>query len=535
MHAQTVASEPVPSSGAPAGDWPQLAAIGLIAGVLVLLAFASGGYFPAATAAGGAASFVGLGLLLLVRPPRGGLPARALVALGALAGLAAWSAISAGWSPVPDTPLLDMQRTMLYLALFALGLLAAEGGGARGAGVLVWTLLGVIVIVCGAGLLSRLEPGIVHAAPVLAGVADTRLSYPLGYWNALGALATIGAVLAIGLSADPRAPRVARAPAAGAAVGLLVAMYLSLSRGAWLAFLAGLVALIVLSRHRWTLLASLAVVGCGTVAALIAPRLLSIGSTVSTDAGFPTRRDDGVTIAIAVIMGLVAAAQARIAGIVLAPGTRVAAVRAWRLALAGAGAVIVVVVLAGLLVRNGAGDRVTSAAVSDTSSFVSRQWDDFLSPAPAPVDQGTARLLSTTGSRGDTYRVALDGFAAQPLRGEGAGSFEVRFMRTRHVVEKLRDAHSLPLQTLSELGLVGFALLLAFVGAVAVALARAVGGRGALRRSQSAAVGAAFVVWLVHACLDWDWEMPALTGTALVLGATLFAAARRRPKAPAAA
>ena len=188
---------------------------------------------------------------------------------------------------------------------------------------------------------------------------------------------------------------------------------------------------------------------------------------------------------------------------------------------------LVVVALVGLLVRNGDGDRVTSAALSDASSFVDRQWDDFLSPAATPTDQGTARLLSTKSSRGDTYRVALDGFEAQPFHGEGAGSYEVRFMRTRRVDDKVRDAHSLPLQTLAELGLVGFALLLAFLGAVGVALVRAVGGRGALRRSQSAAVGAAFVVWLVHACLDWDWEMPALTGAALVLGASLFAAGRR--------
>ncbi|MEO7663570.1 MAG: hypothetical protein ABIV26_00460, partial [Candidatus Limnocylindrales bacterium] len=59
----------------------------------------------------------------------------------------------------------------------------------------------------------------------------------------------------------------------------------------------------------------------------------------------------------------------------------------------------------------------------------------------------------------------------------------------------------------------------------AVALRRSVAGRGVLRRSQSTAVGAAFAVWFVHACLDWDWEMPALTGAALVLAASLFALA----------
>lgn len=515
MDAQTVASEPAASPRRRAGDWPQLAAIGLVAIVLVLLAFASGGYFPAATAAAGAASFVGLGLLVLVRAPADGLPARALVALAALAGLAAWSAISAGWSPVPDVPLLDMQRTMLYLALFALGLLVAQDG--RWASALVWTVLGVIGVVCGAALLSYVQPGLVPSQPTVAGIVDTRLSYPLGYWNALGALATIGGVLAIGLAADPRGARAARAIAAGGAVALLVAMYLSLSRGAWIAFCVGVLALIVLSRHRGTLFATLAVVGTGFAAGVLLPRLLEVGdaSAVGIGGGAPAHQDNAYTVALLVVVFVVGTAQAIVARTTLSDRARARAARAGRWAAAGACAVAVAAAL---------------LSASDVSSFASRQWDDFLAPAATPVDQGTARLLSTRSSRSETYRVALEGFAAQPLRGEGAGSYAVRFIRTRRIDDKVRDAHSLALQTLAELGLVGFALLLAFVVAVLASLRRAVGGRGALGRSQSVAVGAAFVVWLVHACLDWDWEMPALTGAALLLAATLFAAGRRRTR-----
>ncbi len=530
MHTQTVASEPGPSSRALVGDWPQLAAIALIAVVLVALAFANGGYFPAATAAAGGAAYIGLGLLVLVRAPNAGLPARSLVALAALAGFAAWSALSAGWSLVPDVPLLDAQRTMLYLALFALGLLVADGP--RSAAVLVWTVLGVIVVVCGAGLLSHVQPDLVPADPVVPGLVDSRLSYPLGYWNAFGALATIGGVLAIGLAADPRAARVLRAVAAAAAVVLLVTMYLSLSRGAWLAFLVAVAALIVLSRHRGTLLATLTVVGSAVAAGIVLPSLLHAGDAayaIVGDAGLPARKDNGYTIALLVIVFVAAAAQAMIAEAAVSAATRAAARRAGRRALILAGALVVALPLIGLVVRNGHDERVTSAAANDISERISRQWDDFLSPATLP-EEGTGRLFTTKSSHGETYRVALDGFRAQPLIGEGAGSYEVRFMRTRRVEDKVRDAHSLPLQTLSELGLVGLALLLAFFTAVGVALVRAVGGRAVLRRSQAAAVGAAFVVWLVHACVDWDWEMPALTGAALVLGASLFASGRRRTK-----
>jgi hypothetical protein len=504
MHAGTVSSHAAPgvSSRWRAADWPHAAAIALIVGLLGLLAFDDGGYFPASFQTGGALAFAGLGALLLARPPRA-LSVPALVALGALAGLAAWTGLSGAWSLVPDVPQLDMQRAMLYLALFALGLLAAW----RGAALLVWCVLGTIAIVCGAGLLSRLQPDLVAGTPVAPGAIDVRLSYPLGYWNAFGALATIGGVLAIGLAADPRAARLLRALAAGVAVGLLVAMYLSLSRGAWLAFLVGILALVALSRHRAALVASLAVVGTAVAAALLLLRSYPALVDGPRPPGSQAAQGDAFTLRLAVLVVAAAAAQAVAAGPAVARRLTAVGARVRGPVVAGACAVAV---LAALLLGG--------------ASRVSEQWKDFSSPSAAlSEEQGTARLASVRSSRGETYRVALAGFAAQPLRGEGAGSYEVRWMRTRTLDDKLRDAHSLALQTLAELGLAGFALLAAFVGAALAALVGAMRGRAALRRSPSAAVGAAFAVWLVHASLDWDWEMPALTGAAVVLASTLFA------------
>jgi hypothetical protein len=75
---------------------------------------------------------------------------------------------------------------------------------------------------------------------------------------------------------------------------------------------------------------------------------------------------------------------------------------------------------------------------------------------------------------------------------------------------------------------VGAVLLLAFLVALSAAAVRSRLRPGALGRSQAAAVGAACSVWVVHAAVDWDWQLPALTGTALVLGAALFPEGRRR-------
>ncbi len=77
---------------------------------------------------------------------------------------------------------------------------------------------------------------------------------------------------------------------------------------------------------------------------------------------------------------------------------------------------------------------------------------------------------------------------------------------------KIRDAHSLPLEKLSELGAIGMLLLLAFLGAVGAAARRTLAGKGAIRPAEAAAVVAGFVVWFGHASVDWDWEMPVLTG-----------------------
>ena len=126
--------------------WPALPATAVIAFVLLRLGFDQGGYFPAAYTSAGAIAFMALAVLV-VRPAQERLSTHALIAIGALAAFACWIGLSRAWSVVPDVPLLDMQRAMLYLALFGLGLLAADSG--RNARVLVWSLLGVVVASAG--------------------------------------------------------------------------------------------------------------------------------------------------------------------------------------------------------------------------------------------------------------------------------------------------------------------------------------------------------------------------------------------------
>ena len=111
---------------------------------------------------------------------------------------------------------------------------------------------------------------------------------------------------------------------------------------------------------------------------------------------------------------------------------------------------------------------------------------------------------STTSSfRSAYWKAALAEVRERPLLGSGAGSFYLTWREHRAVDTEVRDAHSLYVETLSELGPVGLVLVL-----VVLPLAVAVGRRG---DAVGAAAAAGFAVFAVHAGLDWDWEMPVVT------------------------
>jgi O-antigen ligase len=116
--------------------------------------------------------------------------------------------------------------------------------------------------------------------------------------------------------------------------------------------------------------------------------------------------------------------------------------------------------------------------------------------------------------RGNFWSVALSAFGDHPIRGLGAGGFEAEWRRRRTILYSARDSHSLYLETLSELGIVGMLALVTVVVGVAACARRAFRLDPALSAGWIAVVTA----WAVHAGLDWDWEMPtvSLFGFALV-------------------
>jgi hypothetical protein len=105
--------------------------------------------------------------------------------------------------------------------------------------------------------------------------------------------------------------------------------------------------------------------------------------------------------------------------------------------------------------------------------------------------------------------------------GSGAGSWGRYWLRERPVTQPARDAHSLFLETVAEVGPLGLALILL---AVAAPVAAAVQTRANLLTP--AALGP-FAAYAAHAAQDWDWELPAATVPALACAVALLVGARR--------
>jgi O-antigen ligase len=138
---------------------------------------------------------------------------------------------------------------------------------------------------------------------------------------------------------------------------------------------------------------------------------------------------------------------------------------------------------------------------------------------PTPV-AGGQRFGSVGSNRYAYWRAAAHVWFDHPLEGAGPASFRAEWLKRRSFPETVRDAHSLEIETLAELGLVGFACFVLLFGGVAVALLRA-------DPAITAGPAAALSVWAVHSGVDWDWEMPGLTLVAVALAGYALTLAQR--------
>ena len=472
----------------------------LIAGPTVL-AFFSGGFFddPRLMAAVVAWALVGLAALVARRPlPR---TASGRCALGALALLAAWTALSLTWAPLGTRAEDDVQRILLYLGAFTAAVALFDQPWVR-RGLEPLLALGALVVT-GYGLVERLLPGLVELDR--SRTSDGRLEQPVTYWNAEGAIAALGLVLAVRVAGDPRRPRAIRCVAAAGGVILALTTYLSFSRGALAAVGAGLLLLLALAPDgRAQARAVLVVAVGGALASLVASGLDTITSLARGDEGDPGQ---GLLMlgALVVLCGSAAllAVRRRAAEPAGRDGSKLPVSRG---RLIGGVALVAVV-----------GAVLAVALLEGTPRTVS-------------PESGTdpSRLASADSNRYRYWEVAIDMVGDDPLAGAGAGAFVVEWRKIDDRVDQAADAHSLYLETAAELGLAGLALLLVFFGGVVMCGVRL--GRG--DPAAVAGLAAGGLAWAVHAGLDWDWEMPAVTLPALLLAGAAVAWSEQPEPAP---
>jgi hypothetical protein len=125
------------------------------------------------------------------------------------------------------------------------------------------------------------------------------------------------------------------------------------------------------------------------------------------------------------------------------------------------------------------------------------------------VGAGAALAGAGAGIRLHYWDVAAGMARAEPVRGEGAGTFALIWPRDRHERAAADDAHSLYVETLAELGLAGLVLLALALGAAGRELLRRPRAPGEAR-ALHAVVLAVAVAWALHAGIDWIWEQPAI-------------------------
>jgi O-antigen ligase len=479
-------------------------AVGL---ALTASAAANGGYFP--TSWGWLAiGFGWLAAIALVTRRRIAFEAVEIVYMGAFTLLTGWVWVSTAWSSDAPGTMLEGERDLILPLALAAAFLLASSSTPR---LLVGGVLAASATVSTYALATRLVPDRLGQFDSVAGY---RLSTPLGYWNALGLFAAIGSLLALGVAARGKS-LAARAFAASTLPLLLSTLYFTYSRGAWLALVIGFAFAVATDPRRLQLLAA---------AALLAP--------ISALGVYLAWRSVALTHARAPLAEAAHQGHRLAAALVL-------------LALLSIGAVML---LAGLerRIEVGAGARrwltiafalcvlslsVVGFAVGGGPVELVRQVRHaFAAPPPQPQRNLNQRLFSLSGDgRVPLWRVALDDISSHPLLGSGAGTYEQYWLQRRPIPAKVRDAHSLYLETLAELGPVGLALLLVGLAAPLVVLRRA------RRHPLIPAVAGAYVAFLAHAAVEWDWEVPTVTLAALFCGCAILIAGRtgRRYSLPA--
>jgi hypothetical protein len=465
--------------------WLLLGAGGVLAAVSALFSSGSSSGRLAWLGVAALCLAAALGVAALAGLPRPALSREALVALGFLVAFVCWTGISVVWSIEGDRSWAYLNRGLAYVAFAVVGL-------ALGPYVRRWSyvLAGVLALPLGWALLGK-------AVPALGGSGRVaRLSSPIGYWNALGLLFAMALPLALWLAARREHRHWLRTAGVVYVYALVVGLLLTYSRGGVLAAGAAAALWLVLGRPRVESAAALLLgggAGLGVaVWAFSRPGLAEDGQTHAT------RVHDGAWFAL--VFSLAAVAVGAIAYL--------GSLAEERRPLSGARRRLVGRVALGVLVGGVAVGLVGLAVESKPQGW----FREFAAQPTDPTQQvGPQHLANaSSSSRWLWWKEAWHAWNGQPWRGTGAGTFELthRLLRTNDIV--VTEPHNVPLQFLSETGLVGFFLAITSIGAAAVGVVRRLRGLRGGEQAAAAALAVLAAAYVLHSLVDFDWDFVAV-------------------------
>lgn len=479
-------------------DLSAYAAAGVAFVTVLGLATQQGGYFPTAWGWSSLALlWVAACWAILARTAEAS--KSELLTLGLLFALVLWTGISALWSVDQSASVLEAERTLVYFSgVLVIVLLARR----RSANALAGGLLAAVTIVSSYALATRLFPTRLGA---FDSVAVYRLSEPIGYWNGLGMLACVGILIALTIASGHGSAWV-RTAAAASVVLFAPTLYFTYSRGSWISLGVGIAVTVAIVRSRLRYVTVLLLLAPAPAAAVwLASRLPAL---THEHAALPAAVTEGRRLALEVALLVVGAA---VVGRLLALADRrlVVPSRVQR----GYSLLLVCLVVAACA--------LAIVHAGTPGSLAHRAYASFAAPPPQPSDLNK-RLFNFSGNgRAALWHVAWRDYRQHPVLGSGAGTYEIYWLRSPRATFTVRDAHGLYIETLAELGPLGLALL---VSVLALPIAAAVSVR---RTSALTGLVGAYAAFLVHAAVDWDWELPAATLVGLLIGMALLIERRR--------
>ena len=470
------------------------AAAGLgVAAAVFALSYANGGYFPTTRSYAGIAAWwlLGVGAAIGLASAWAAINRLALVALGLFAAFAVWILISVGWASDAERAFAQFNQVALYVAVLAIAIVLARLLQAR---VLVGGVALALSAIAAVALVSRFFPSTFGVSPGAQAQflqpLKYRLSFPLGYWNGLGIEVALAFPLLLSIMTSRRS-RLASALAALPLPLLAAVMYLTSSRGAFAAAAVGIVAFLALTPKRWPALAAVVVAGVAGAAAVavLVPKKALVNGDVNTPLGAQQGHHAALWLGAAcVLTAVVWAGLAELGTRLPTPSRRVGQVTA---------AVLIVLAVAAIAL-----------------SHPIAKFDRFKSNPTIANTHGTEttnHLLNSSGSgRWQFWSAAVSEFRAHPLNGGGAGSWQAWWLLHNSLKIASEFAHSLYLESLAELGMIGLLLIAA---AVLTALVGAVRSALALASAEVAAAAACGLAFFVAAAYDWVWQ---LAGIAVV-------------------